>query len=62
MFDFYVTSCNFWLLLGVEDAVYITIEFHHNWEQENNEKNNVTFTVSSTPIKSPTFVKLTFMV
>ena len=42
----------FGLLLALEDTVYVTIEFHHNRKEENDEKNSVTYTVSSTPSKS----------
>ena len=42
----------FGLLLAVEDTVYVTIEFHHNGKEENDENNCVTYTVSSTPSKS----------
>ena len=42
----------FGLLLALEDTVYVTIEFHHNRKEENDENNSVTYTVSSTPSKS----------
>ena len=45
------------LLLGVEDTVYVTIEFNYNRERENNENNSVTYSVSSTPCKSKLMVK-----